>query len=318
MFRFARSGRRVGSIWLRRSAHLARSLVVMSSLLGCTEQVRLGLDHVETADAAPAAGGSGGVLFPIGGAAGTGLGGAAGGSTPPIDAGPCVPAACGATTYQCGDCDDNDADGRSDASDPECLGPCDDSESSLSSGIDPRVNGSCRTDCYFDRNAGSGDDGCVWSFRCDPLSTAPDYPPTGSAMCDFDGSDPSCAPAALRPCEDGCLPLTPNGCDCFGCCELPAHSGRFVWLGSEALDAARCDLASDDKAACKPCTPVEACQNTCDECELCVGKPELPATCGVGQSPRCPEGVSACDPSGPGSCGSNGYCVTGCCARLPR
>jgi hypothetical protein len=283
--------------------------------------VRLGLDHV-VADAA-ASGGTAGGLFPIGGASGqagsSGVAGsgAAGTFAVSFDAGPCEPAACGATTYACGDCIDNDADGRPDATDPECLGPCDDSESELSTGIDPRVNGSCRADCYFDRNAGSGDDGCNWSYRCDPMSIEPGYPPTGNATCAHDPDEPTCSSGGLAACEAGCLPLTPNGCDCFGCCELPAHGGRFVWLGSEALDDARCDLASDDPGACKPCTPVPGCGNPCDECELCVGKPALPASCASGGGPVCPEGIRTCDPSQPNACGSQGYCVTGCCARLP-
>jgi hypothetical protein len=315
---FRTLGRRpLGTRGIRARVGLGDVLAAVCLLSSCIEEVRLGLDHVGQ-DAAVSAGGAG-VLFPVGGEAGQAGGGGAGTVAPPVDAGPCEPASCGASTYACGDCLDNDADGRLDASDPECLGPCDDSESELSSGIEPRVNGSCRTDCYFDRNAGSGDDGCGWSYRCDPRSTAPEYPPTGLAMCEYAPESPTCgADADLAACEAGCLPLTPNGCDCFGCCELPAQSGRFVWLGSETLDDARCDLSSDDPRACKPCTPVSACQNLCDECELCVGKAELPAACASGLGPVCPEGVRACDAAVPGTCGSQAYCVTGCCVLLPR
>jgi hypothetical protein len=316
MFRSARSSRRKSVRRHPRWVGGAGWLAVACALLGCTESVLLGIDRSAPigADAAAGAGGTG-ALFPIGGAAGESAGG--GGAALPIDAGPCVPVTCGGTRFACGDCDDNDGDGRSDASDPQCLGPCDDSESELSSGIDPRVTGACRSDCYFDRNAGSGDDGCGWSFSCDPLSVAPDYPPTGSAMCSFSPGATQCDPSSLAVCEAGCLPLTPNGCDCFGCCELPAHSGRFVWLGSEALDDARCDLDSDDPRACKRCTPVPDCQNPCDQCELCVGKPDLPSACASG-GPACGEGVLACDPLVPNVCGSQAYCITGCCVRLPQ
>jgi hypothetical protein len=318
MFHFV-NGFRLAARGISRWTHLGGGLAIVCALASCTEQVRIGLDHVEQ-DAA-ASGGTGAVLFPVGGAAGQ-AGGAAGqaGAAPlPVDAGPCEPKSCGASTYACGDCLDNDGDGRLDASDPECLGPCDDSERALSSGTESRVNGSCRTDCYFDRNAGSGDDGCGWSYRCDPLSIAPAYPPTGMTMCEYAPENPACGAAAdLAACEAGCLPLTPNGCDCFGCCELPAESGRFVWLGSEALDDARCGLSSDDPRACKPCTPVAACQNTCEACELCVGKAALPAACAGGTGPLCPEGSRACDVSVPGTCGSQEYCVTGCCVLLPR
>jgi hypothetical protein len=291
-------------------------LAAACAFLGCTEPVLLGVDRIEPVGADAASVGGASPLFPIGGAAGQ-AGGAAGGAALPSDAGPCEPVFCGGTRYACGDCADNDGDGRSDASDPECLGPCDDSEAELSTGIEPRVTGSCRSDCYFDRNAGAGDDGCGWSFSCDPLSVEPDYLPTGSAMCSYSPGNEACDPSSLAACEAGCLPLTPNGCDCFGCCELPAQSGRFVWLGSEALDDARCELGSDDPRACKPCTPVQGCQNRCEECELCVGKTALPGSCASG-GPACGEGVSACDPLAPHACGSEAYCITGCCVRLPR
>ena len=211
-------------------------------------------------------------------------------------------------------------DGWADASDPECLGPCDDSEGELFSGTETMVTGSCRVDCYFDRNSGSGDDGCGWSHRCDPASIAPDYPPTGSVMCEYQPTQPTCDPSSteLAACREGCLPLTPNGCDCFGCCELPAGSQRYVWLGSPQIGEAHCELAtSDDSEACRPCTPVPGCQNPCDECELCVGKSRLPASCSADDGPACPSGVRSCDPRSGAGCGDIEYCITGCCVPLP-
>jgi hypothetical protein len=292
------------------------------SLLACTEAVQLGIDRVgagvggdaAVAGAAGVAGASGaGPVFPLGGA-----GGGDAGPRPPIDAGPCVPVACGGATRQCGNCGDDDADGLIDANDPDCLGPCDDSERDLYSGTSTNVTGNCRTDCYFDRNAGAGDDSCSWSHRCDPLSRAPSFFPTGSAMCGFDESEPSCSPSAaeINACARNCVPLTPNGCDCFGCCELPAHSDNYVWLGSESPDGVRCELESSmDPSLCRPCTPVPTCQNPCDECELCIGKPELPDSCGG--SPACPPGVTSCDPRTLSGCGALEYCITGCCVPLP-
>jgi hypothetical protein len=280
----------------------------------CTEQVRLGVDAALSDGASgrdagvstvpgtlgrSGASGASGVEFPLGGAGGASV------DIPPatpLDAGPCVPLACGGAIRPCGDCEDNDEDGRVDASDPECLGPCDESESELQSGA-VNVTGACRADCYFDLNSGSGDDRCGWSFRCDPLSVAPDFDPTGSAMCDHDPTLAICAGSELGPCLERCLPLTPNGCDCFGCCELPAGSGRFVWLGS-----------GDDQ---RPCTPVPDCQNTCDECELCVGRTTLLPSCSGTPGPACAPGVRACDPQGLADCGINHYCITGCCVPLP-
>ncbi|HTV23934.1 MAG TPA: hypothetical protein VMG12_34825 [Polyangiaceae bacterium] len=297
----------------------------VASLVGasvaCTEAVRLGRDvpgagGLAAGAAGVASAGSAGDGFPLGGA-----GGSAGAAPVIVDAGPCTPLPCGNTTRACGDCEDNDGDGWPDASDPECLGPCDDSEDELFNGTAVNVTGSCRADCYFsfDRNSGSGDDGCSWSYRCDPGSLAPDYPPTERSMCEYDDALALCDPAgpALAACQTNCLPLTPNGCDCFGCCELPAGSGSFIWLGS-GLERGECELStSTDPSLCRPCTPVAGCQNPCEECELCVGKPELPATCGGAAVPACPGSLRSCDPRSSVGCGPLEYCITGCCVPLP-
>jgi hypothetical protein len=333
MFRFAKqdAGGPRGAAWphvrqaraaLANAALLTAALAMVSS--GCTEEVRLGrvLGSVDSGfpPAVPAAGapGSGGQpLFPLGGSGGQG--GAAGAQPPALDAGPCVPVTCGGNTpYACGNCLDDDTDGFADASDPECLGPCDDSERELYSGTETSVTGSCRIDCYFDRNAGSGDDGCSWSYSCDPGSVGPEYPPTGSPMCLHDPALAACNPDSveLTACRAGCLPLTPNGCDCFGCCELPAGSGSFVWLGSPQIAQAHCEIGSStDRDACRPCTPAPSCHNTCEECELCVGKSALPAQCSGAAA--CPEGVRSCDPQSGAGCSPLEYCITGCCVRLP-
>jgi hypothetical protein len=302
--------------------HWRAGVLLVALCCACREDVLVGENF----------GGSGAIVVPAAGSGGTpGAGGEgafpievagadAGPSSNPTPPGPCVPVSCGGTLRQCGNCSDDDGDGRIDAEDPECLGPCDDSEAELFSGISVRVNGSCRSDCYFDLNSGSGDDGCNWSFRCDPQATAPLYSPTGLAMCEYDPTLAVCQmdSARARACEAGCLPLTPNGCDCFGCCELPAQSGNYIWLGSENQQN-HCELESSaDPTKCRPCTPVPSCQNDCKECELCVGKPTLPASCGSAARPACAEGVQPCDPSDSGSCGALHYCITGCCVPLPR
>jgi hypothetical protein len=138
-------------------------------------------------------------------------------------------------------------------------------------------------------------------------------------MCSYQPSLADCDPEgpALAACRDSCLPLTPNGCDCFGCCELPAGSGSFIWLGS-GLDRGDCELStSADPTLCRPCTPVPECQNPCEECELCVGKPNLPAVCDAASGPACPPSVNACDPRTSAGCGPLEYCITGCCVPLP-
>lgn len=328
MFRFANQGAPRAHRCAPSAAGRGRAAlggVLLLALSGCTEEVRLGrvLGSPDSGALPPGsiAAGSGGQFteLPLGGGAGAGGGDAA--PALPVDAGPCVPVTCsGNTPLACGNCQDDDGDGWADASDPECLGPCDDSERELFGGVESPVTGSCRTDCYFDRNAGSGDDGCSWSYRCDPGSVEPGYPPTGSALCAYQSSLASCdsGSAELAACRAGCLPLTPNGCDCFGCCELPAGSGSFVWLGSPQIGEAHCELAtSGDRDACRACTPEPGCQNPCETCELCVGKAELPAPCSGAAGPVCPDGVRSCEPRTGAGCSILEYCITGCCVPLP-
>lgn len=294
--------------------------VVPSLCPCCTEEVQVGRSFAMggmSSSAVPAAGGG------VGSEPVPGERDAAAEAASPLVPPACQPATCGNALLACGNCLDDDGDGRVDAADAECLGPCDDSEDELFTGAAPRVNGSCRTDCYFDRNSGSGNDGCSWSYRCDPLAVAPDYPPTGLDRCAHDPGSDSCqfSTGEGAACRAGCLPLTPNGCDCFGCCELPAASGRFIWLGSESLDLDHCELeTSADPSLCRPCTPVAECQNDCGECELCVGKTSLPASCGIGGAPArplCPEGRQPCDPESALGCTRLEYCITGCCVPLP-
>jgi hypothetical protein len=127
----------------------------------------------------------------------------------------------------------------------------------------------CKLDCYFDGDNGSGNDDCHWSHRCDPLSVAPNYPPSGDAQCSYDplgaipGSSLACDQlmvAQSNTCLTTCLPLTPAGCDCFGCCEWPVGSGHTIWLGSAVNGAGSCDANSlEDTTKCHPCTRVAAC-----------------------------------------------------------
>jgi len=149
-------------------------------------------------------------------------------------------------TYECGDCVDNDGDGFTDMLDPDCLGPCHNSESSYFGNIPGQNNAPCKHDCYFDKDTGHGNDDCFWNHICDPLEPqlgctgyqGPDYVyPSSPSYCG-EGGNYSCTCEDLQAnqtqtCLDTCLPLTPPGCDCFGCCELPASSGNYVWIGSE-------------------------------------------------------------------------------------
>jgi hypothetical protein len=239
-------------------------------------------------------------------------------------------ATCGNKIYACGDLVDNDGDGLIDSQDPECLGPCDNTEDSLYGGIPGQAGPPCQVDCYFDQDSGSGNDDCYWDHTCDPYEVEPDYypePEKGSG-CGYAGPDQVIPPtgqtctelnaAQSQECYDYCGPLTPNGCDCFGCCELPAGSGAFIWLGSEGADGETvCTLADvANPALCHPCTPVTACLNGCDPCEVCIGKTELPPHCDD-PGEQC-DGWQPCGGPEQAPCPSKTYCITGCCVPVPE
>lgn len=297
------------STWRASLLALAACAGALQSLPGCGQDVQVGFDS------ALANGGSAG--FAAGGTAPSG--GFAGEAAPPVaGAASCQPTVCEGKVRECGNCDDDDADGRVDALDPECLGPCDDDELGLSSGLAGNQAATCRQDCYFDGDSGQGNDQCSWSHACDELSVAPDYPPSGQARCEYvEGAEPmGLACAALSEaqpdaCLQACLPLVPNGCDCFGCCELPARSGSYHFIGrGRGSDGCQLDQL-DDAAACPPCTPVRGCLNTCERCEACVGgSPESDCT----PDAACAPGRRACPDGG---CRSGEYCITGCCVIAP-
>lgn len=249
------------------------------------------------------------------------------------DAGVCFPTTCAGKLLECGDCLDNDGDGKTDARDPECLGPCDNTEGpGLSAGVGGVNRANCGVDCYFDFGNGPGNDDCHWDHRCDPLEP--------EAECSFDsdrlgGRD--CPAEQSQQCDDFCRPYTPNGCDCFGCCTFealrgagPGGSDTHVWIGKLDEDnESACtfdDLTNELK--CPRCTPVESCFNDCGRCEVCIGKPVVPDDCfeggddpdagGNGDTPadnegQCPGGEQPCGQEGQAECERSFYCITGCC-----
>jgi hypothetical protein len=273
-----------------------------------------------------------------GGTAGTGTGGTAGGGGAGGMVGGCFPALCpDGNSYGCGDCMDNDGDGLVDDQDPECLGPCDGTEGPiLLTGTPGETGNQCHADCYFDRGNGSGDGECQWHRECDPLNPKEGctYPPSQSVEMNI------CSAPQPEGCEDSCGQLTPNGCDCFGCCTFPELDGMgpdgdpgYVFLGSFTGNEGTCTLDDLQNAdLCKPCTPAGNCLNTCERCEICLGKPTIPADCfpgtggaggmggsaGMGGSPgeRCPPGKQACGLEGDEPCPAGTFCLTGCCTVL--
>jgi hypothetical protein len=210
--------------------------------------------------------------------------------------GPCTPAAT-----QCTNCKDDDGDGKIDWQDPECTGPLDNDESSFSTGIPGDNVDPCKQDCFFDGNSGAGDDKCEWNLKCDPKSP-------GAPRCPYDPNFKNCPPNQMQNCLNACKPLTPNGCDCFGCCQVPDLDGGT----KNVLLTSTCTLKDvADPMKCPPCTPSQDCNNPCDPCELCLGKSTLPPECQDAGMQGCPNGEMACNQNV--ACPLGYYCLTGCC-----
>jgi hypothetical protein len=269
-------------------------------------------------------GGSAGSGGGSAGSAGTDLGpGWAGGGQAPTGTGKTID--CGGDGCQCNNGIDDDGDGQIDGFDTECVGPYDDDEGTFATGIPGDNSDPKWQDCFFDGNSGAGDDGCRYSTRC----------LTG----ELEPTDPDCT--VTDACVEFCAPMTPNGCDCFGCCGVTDSKGveHFVVVKGA------CSVETlDDPKVCIPCTPSDLCGNECGECELCPGKsPEdLPASCasppdeggagagGTGNTPptagaggstpeipvyECDNGMPVCGPEIP--CIEAQFCMNGCCMWYP-
>ena len=223
-----------------------------------------------------------------------------GGSSTTVDPGPCVPLQCDGATYACGDCMDNDGDGKLDTADPECVSPCDDKEDTFATGLPGDNMDPCKQDCFFDGNSGGGAGDCAWNLKCDPKSPGGDKCPYDpKAMCD-----------AMQPqqCIDECQ--VPNGCDCFGCCTVTVDGvAHDIFLGDM-----NCSLANID--SCLECTKNDNCDDTCmpENCEVCFGETEPPPGCDM---PTC-DGSDPCkiDNMGNSNCPADQFCSTGCCVPI--
>ena len=266
-----------------------------------------------------------------GGAAGTLSGTAGWAGTEQVPSGTDKTADCGGSGCQCNNGVDDDGDGLIDGFDPECVGPYDNDEGTFATGIPGDNQDPKWQDCFFDGNSGAGDDGCRYSTKC----------LTG----ELEPTDPDCT--VTEACIEYCVPLTPNGCDCFGCCGVTDDEGvvHFVYA------TGACSVETlDDPEVCVVCTPSDQCDNECGECELCPGMtPEdLPPSCssppddgaggaggtpgaaGAGNTPpaagaggespdipvyACDNGMPVCALDLP--CADTQYCMNGCCMWKP-
>ncbi len=215
------------------------------------------------------------------------------------------------TAPQCSNGIDDDGDGFIDGFDPECTGPEDDVEDSFATGIPGDNIDAIKQDCFFDGDSGHGNDGCLMHTCClldgpCPAELKPDQ---------FDPNDCEVA----QDCIDFCAPLTPPGCDCFGCCTVCNDDGCFDILTNPAVapDCTAAEAGNPD--VCPTCTKVDDCtppgDNCTDlECNLCPGQDleDLPPECEG--TPTCPEGIEACiDDS---ECPDGKYCSSGCCINV--
>ena len=209
---------------------------------------------------------------------------------------------CGIKLYECGNGLDDDGDGAIDLFDPECTSPCDDDETSYQTSL-PGQNLDCKSDCYWDADSGVGNDQCEWNLKCDVKNPGEDI------GCGYSAAEKMCTPKLPQTCLDVCVPLIPNGCDCFGCCQI---AGQFVYLNSNP----QCSL--DNLAACNSCTFFPQCANPCqpDQCEVCFGQDvgDLPPACN--ETPKCDPGVQPCENSGDCTMVPNQFCQTGCCVDI--
>jgi hypothetical protein len=216
---------------------------------------------------------------------------------------------------QCANCIDDDGDGLIDWLDPECAGPLDNDEATFGTGIPGDNVDACKQDCFFDGNSGHGDDKCEWNLKCDPKNTSP------ASACKYDPNYKNCPKTQVDQCVKFCAALTPNGCDCFGCCTITKTDGTT----KDVMLSSTCSVKDiDDPNKCASCTKNTACQNDCGPCELCLGKTTIDPSCNTttdagttdplaGQTCSI-EGAQACNAQVP--CPSGTYCVTGCCIQI--
>ena len=222
------------------------------------------------------------------------------GSSSTTEPGVCVPLECDGATYACGDCMDNNGDGKLDTADPECVSPCDDQEDTFATGLPGDNMDPCKQDCFFDGNSGGGPGDCAWDLKCDPKSP-------GGDKCPYDPKA-MCAADQSQECVDSCQ--VPNGCDCFGCCTVSVDGVSYdIFLGDQ-----NCSLASIE--TCLECTKNEDCDDACqpENCEVCFGETEPPPGCDM---PTC-EGSEPCkvDNMGNSNCPADQFCSTGCCVPI--
>ncbi len=208
---------------------------------------------------------------------------------------------CGRHACACDDGLDQDDDMLIDGLDPECTSPFDDDEASFGTGAGGVALPACQG-CFWHGRTNASGGVCSRPLDC-AFGTAPST--TLEAICG------GCQ--ASETCAQSCLSSTPNGCDCFGCCEATTPEGLV-----HVMLAGTCSLRDvKDEQKCPRCTPSPECLNPCGTCELCGSKKRKdlpPSECrGMPMEPlnTCDEGEAVCDETTP--CPEPYYCQLGCC-----
>jgi hypothetical protein len=196
----------------------------------------------------------------------------------------------------CSDGKDNDLDDRADGFDNECTGPFDDDEATFRvNDVREQSTPKC-SDCFFDGNPGPGDDRCDVSRDCTFVGE-----PSQGGSCKTCDATPACV--------ERCTTVTPNGCDCFGCCNVLVEGTpvpiRLVSTCTMALIR--------EPRACPFCVINDSCFNPCETCEICPGRTlgDLPLSCNnavdCGMRKNCTSSAE---------CLGFDHCSQGCCVPI--
>jgi hypothetical protein len=150
-------------------------------------------------------------------------------------------------------------------------------------------------------------DQCLSHLECEPLIDHGCWDPVPPPN--------ACEMGQVDECLETCLPAIPNGCDCFGCCEVEVDGDRIAVQVHDNNANALCTRSTIDD--CAPCVPRLDCFNPCEpeKCEWCFGDAGPPegcdqATCAGQSCTTAQDGTDDCeDPCA--------YCSQGCCLRTP-
>jgi hypothetical protein len=264
------------------------------------------------------------------GDAGDGDGGDGDGNGILVDAPP-FGGMCVAGNPQCSNCIDDDNDGRIDGFDPECTGPFDDDEATFATGIPGDNKDAINQDCFFDGDSGGGNDGCNQHVCClfgattkaecaNDLVGLVNNPTQEGNKYDVTKCFPPLGTATIPPkCTMVCGPLSPPGCDCFGCCTIcdPTTSNCYDIAISPAVSPNCTPDLLADPTACHRCVKTTVCGGAdCGgtTCVLCPGEDQSDLDPSCNGTSTCPMGITEC-PTGT-ECPNETYCSNGCCVGV--